>query len=95
MNLDASGLNIHFRGYPVTLVSDGVVRLLGGPASVPVGLRYLLAAAKDTAEPDEPSGWYFEADFDGTAISVERFGGVRSRDSHEGGQWSVFLPGER
>jgi hypothetical protein len=58
-------------------------------------LARVLRVAKDTAEPDEPSGWIFAADLDGTPVWIERFGGVRSEDRHDGGQWSVYLPAER
>jgi hypothetical protein len=94
--IDVTGYRLNFRGYPVTLVSDGVAALsqetgLGlGSALGPV-----LFLATDTAGPDEPSGWMFTSELDGHEVWIERFGGIRDEDSHKGGQWSVYLPAER
>ncbi len=97
--IDISGLGVQFRGYPVTLLSEGAAQAIGtghwAQDDLTAALLRALRAARDTAEPGEPSGWIFEADLDGTAVWVERFGGMRSQDSHEGGQWSVYLPAER
>jgi hypothetical protein len=93
---DISGWDISFRGYPVTLASPGVAALLPpGEGDAARAVLTILAAAVDTAEPDEPSGWIFESSLDGEDVWVERFGGMRETDRHEGGKWSVYLPGER
>lgn len=97
--IDVTDLSIQFRGYPVTLLSQGAYELIVKADTRPVEAHLLdmLATARDTAEPDEPSGWCFEAELCGEEACIERFGGMRdlSRDTHEGGQWSIFLPGER
>src|SRR6185312_8869005 len=97
--LDVTDLRIEFRGYLVTLLSQGAYELIVQTDTQPVEAHLLamLTTARDTAESDEPSGWYFEAQLCGKTAFVERFGGMRdlSRDTHEGGQWSVYLPGER
>jgi hypothetical protein len=104
--IDVSRLQIGWRGYPVTMVSPGVWSLLlraGGHDAVTRRLiRALLAVAKDTAEWDEPSGWIFESWLpsgpgETETIWIERVDGVRdvSEDKHEGGRWSIYLPGER
>ena len=92
---DIRHLELNWRGYPVTLLSDGVARLLG--PSPQTELLVALASAQDTAEPDEPSGWIFATEVGGEEVWVERFGGVRdfTTSRHEGGQWSVYLPEER
>ncbi len=104
--IDVSSLELHWRGYPVTLVSDGVAARLRA-SSHPAGgvLHGVLQEAVDTAESDEPSGWLFESHLAGFAhvglpdakVWIERFGGVRDLDigKHEDGQWSVYLPSER
>lgn len=97
---DIRACEIVFRGYPVTLLSDGVDELLGRLERAPGGdawahLLNALRDAVDTAEPDEPSGWIFKSSIGDTEVRIERFGGMRSRDRHEGGQWSVYLPSER
>jgi hypothetical protein len=97
--LNVTGLRIEFRGYPVTQLSQGAYELIvkAGTRPIEAHLLAMLATARETAEADEPPGWYFEAELCGKAACIERFGGIRdlSRDTHEGGQWSVFLPGER
>jgi hypothetical protein len=99
---DITALDIHFRGYPVTVVSDGAWKELWLEGSNCAGqkLRTLLHNAVDTAGPDEPSGWLFSSSLgtaDGTEVWIERFGGMRdfSTNRHEGGMWSVYLPAER
>lgn len=104
---DVSDYGISFRGYPVTLVSDDVDTLLQGIVSrygadkYATAIGVILAAAVDTAEHDEPSGWLFTSWlFDspsspGVEVNIERFGGIRSTDRHEGGMWSVYRPSER
>lgn len=94
--IDVTGYRLNFRGYPVTVVSDGVAALLAESSHGPAcDLSWVLRQATDTAGPGEPSGWYFTSDIDGTPVMIERFGGIRSADRHAGGQWSVFLPDER
>lgn len=44
--------------------------------------------------------WSGESSTPWTGVSnykvwIERFGGIRSEDRHEGGQWSLYLPSER
>lgn len=96
--IDATQLALEFRGYPVTVISEGVAELLPGDYhAASESLLATLSSAQDTAEPDEPSGWIFESELAGKRIWIERFGGIRDldRDRHEGGQWSVYLPSER
>jgi hypothetical protein len=102
MALDVSKGDLGFRGYPVTLLSEGVDRLLEDAAGDARGgawplLLAMLRDATDTAEPDEPSGWIFQSRLCGQTVWIERFGGMRdlSNDTHEGAQWSVYLPKER
>lgn len=93
--IDISNWDLRWRGYPVTVVSEGVAELLGGWTASAVG--DLLSRAVDTAEPGEPADWMFESELGGTKIWIERFGGVRNftTGKHEDGQWSVYLPSER
>ena len=97
MTIDASSAGFQFRGYPVTIISEGVEALLRCCGeSTETGLAAILHTATDTAEPDEPSGWIFQSRaVGGVTVWIERFGGMRERDRHEGGQWSVYLPSER
>ncbi len=101
LNVGSSGLI--FRGYPVTVISEGAddalaraVEAAPGTADVTL-LLAMLRDAVDTAEADEPSGWLFRSTLGGTEVWIERFGGVRDLPTsrHDGGQWSVYLPGER
>jgi hypothetical protein len=93
---DVTGYRLNFRGYPVTVVSDGVAALLAESShGAACDLSWVLRKAADTAEPGEPSGWYFSSDIDGHAVMIERFGGVRDDTGHHDGQWSVYLPEER
>ncbi len=103
MALNVSNSGQIFRGYPVTVISEGADDVLAraveaapGTADVTL-LLAMLRDAVDTAELDEPSGWLFKSSIGGTEVWIERFGGVRdlSNDRHEGGQWSVYLPEER
>ncbi len=88
--IDISGLGFQFRGYPVTIATEGAMALLAG--GVPSNLGRLLRESHDTAGPDEPSGWIFESDVNGKVVWIGRFGGLRETGRHEGGQWSVYLP---
>jgi hypothetical protein len=94
---DVSKLDVEFRGYPITIIGSGLSDLL--PAvdgeSVREILLDILRNAYDLAEPGEPSGWHFESHFLGQRVWIERFGGVRSEDRHDGGQWSIYLPADR
>jgi hypothetical protein len=51
---DISGLGFQFRGYPVTMLSPGAAQVLG--EDLAAGVARALREARDTAEPDEPSG---------------------------------------
>jgi hypothetical protein len=93
--IDVTSYRLNFRGYPVTLVSDGVAALLAESGHGSAWLSWVLREAADTAEPGEPYGWLFSSDIDGHVVQVERFGGVRDDTGHHDGQWSVYLPGER
>jgi hypothetical protein len=87
--IDVTSYRLNFRGYPVTLVSDGVASLLSESSHGPdCDLSYVLRQAHDTAQPpDEPSGWYFTSQLAGQTVSIERFG--------KPAMWSVFLTDER
>jgi hypothetical protein len=98
--IDISEYGFQFRGYPVTVASEGVMALLRRDGhGVACRLSWILQSATDTAELDEPSGWIFEAQLGTPAkpipVWIERFGGIRDTDRHEGGQWSVYLSSER
>ena len=98
--IDISEYGFQFRGYPVTIASERIMALLRQDGhGVAYRLSWILRSAKDTAEPDEPSGWIFEAHLRTPGkpipVRIERFGGIRDTDRHEGGQWSVYLPSER
>lgn len=96
--VSVSELGIHWRGYPVALVSDGIAGQLRHASDPGAVIAHLLSCAEDTAEPGEPSGWQFEAWPGGTGpqpVYIERFGGIRDEDRHEGGMWSIYLAGER
>lgn len=103
MALNVSRGGLIFRGYPVTVISEGAddalaraVAAAPGTADVTL-LLAMLRNATDTAEPGEPSGWIFRSHIGTTEVWIERFGGVRdlTAGTHEGGQWSVYLPEER
>ena len=86
--IDVTSYRLNFRGYPVTVVSDGVAELLAESSHGPdCDLSWVLRQAKDTAEAGDIFDWYFESDIDGTTVSIERFG--------DPSQWSVFLAHER
>ncbi len=86
--IDITSYRLNFRGYPVTLVSEGVAAMLAESSHGPdCDLSWVLRQAKDTAEAGDVFDWYFESSIDGRPVSIERFG--------EPSQWSVFLPGER
>lgn len=85
---------LNWRGYPVTVISDGALAALGGPGHEGELPRFLRRAV-DIAKPGEPSDWRFEMYVNGRNVWVERFGGIRETDRHPGGQWSVYLPEER
>jgi len=94
--IDISALDVHWRGYPVTIVSDGVRDLLGPTTrTASADLLVLLDEAEDVARAGEPSGWLFRSHLAGEDIRIERFGGIRGADNHDGGAWSVYLPAER
>ncbi len=94
--IDVTGYRLNFRGYPVTAVSDDVAALLAESSHGPAcDLSWVLHQATDTAEPGEPSGWYFRSELAGHTVMIERFGGIRSAGRHDGGMWSVYLPDER
>lgn len=103
MALNISACCLIFRGYPVTVISEGADDALGravdaAPGTVDVTvLLAMLRNAVDLAGPGEPSGWQFRSRIGTTEVWIERFGGIRdlSAGTHEGGQWSVYLPGER
>ena len=99
--IDISEHGFQFRGYPVTVASEGVMALISdSDHGVEPELAWILGMAEDTAGPDEPSGWLFKSFISpppegGTVVRIERFGGIRDTDRHEGGMWSIYLPGER
>ena len=96
-------MSLMFRGYPVTVISEGADDALAravatAPGSVDATvLLAMLRNATDTAEAGEPSGWLFRSRIGTTEVWIERFGGVRdlATGHHEDGQWSVYLPHER
>jgi hypothetical protein len=96
--IDIGNLDLHYRGYPVAVMSEGVAVLIGDDSDGQAArLREIISRAVETAGPGEPSGWIFESGLDGTTIWIERLGGMRDLDldRHDGGQWSVYLPDER
>jgi hypothetical protein len=103
MALSIGDGTLGFRGYPVTVISEGADAALARAVAAAPGttdvtlLLAMLRNAVDLAEPGEPSGWQFRSHIGGTEVWIERFGGVRdlTAGTHEGGQWSVYLPAER
>jgi hypothetical protein len=94
--IDTSEYGFQFRGYPVTVASGAVMSIISGPGhEVARALARILREAKDTAEPGEPAGWLFRSRVGTAIVYIERFGGIRETDRHEGAQWSVYLPSER
>ena len=91
--IDISAARLHFRGAPVTLMSEGVAALFrryGGFRCGGLGL--ILRTATDV----EPSGCILQSTaVGGETVWVERFGCTFEDGRHEGGRWSVFLPRER
>ena len=78
-----------FHGCPVTLISEGVEALLQRCGA---DLDSILRTATDV----EPSGCILQSTaVGGVTVWIERFGCTYEDGRHEGGEWSVFLPGER
>ena len=89
--IDVSPLDIHWRGYPVAVISDGVRERCGPePEHVSIDLIMLLGDAEDTAQPGEPSDRLFQSHLAGEDVWIERFD-----DDGNGHRWSVYLPAER
>ena len=86
--IDIRSAGIQFRGAPVTLMSEGVDALLRNCGA---DLEATLRAAADV----EPSGCIVQSRVGAGMVWAERFGCTFERGSHEGGEWSVFLPEER
>lgn len=91
--IDIGSAGLQFRGAPVTLMSEGVDALFRRCGqSVGSGLGLILRTATDV----EPSGCILQSSaVGGVTVWIERFGCAYEDGRHEGGEWSVFLPGER
>ena len=91
--IDISSAGIQFHGAPVTFMSEGVEALLRRCGeSTESGLGSMLQAPAYV----EPSGCIFQSSAVlGVTVWIERFGCTYEDGRHEGGGWSVFLPGER
>ena len=89
INISSAGFQFRL----VTLVSEGVAALLQRCGeTVESGLGSILRTATDV----EPSGCILQSSaVGGVTVWVERFGCAYEDGRHEGGEWSVFLPGER
>ena len=86
--IDVRRAGIQFRGAPVALISEGVAALFSRCG----GLDSILRTATDV----EPSGCLLQSSaVSGVTVWIERFGCTYEDGRHEGGGWSVFLPGER
>lgn len=94
---DITAGDIGFRGYPVKLLGDAAYEcLVRFSPTVNATIHLLLREMVDTAGPGEPSGWIFEAKLPtGDRFWLERCGGMRTEDRHEGGHWALYLPDER
>lgn len=91
--IDVSAAGVQFRSAPVALISEGVEALLRRCGeSVESGLGLILRTVTDV----EPSGCICQSRaVGGRQVVIERFGCTFEQGRHEGGAWSVFLPGER
>jgi hypothetical protein len=91
--IDISATGVQFRGALVTLMGEGVEALLRrNGESVEVGIGSILRTATDV----EPSGCICQSSaVGGVTVWIELFGCTFEDGRHEGGEWSVFLPGER
>ena len=91
--IDISSSGFHFRGAPVTLVSNGVAALLHRCGEdIEIGVGLILCTATDV----ESSGCILQSDaVGGVPVLIERFDCTFEQGRHEGGRWSVFLPSER
>ena len=89
--IDISSAGLQFHGAPVTLMSEGVEALLRW-YGLHEGLNLILRIATDI----DGSGCICQSSAVlGVTVWVERSGCTFEDGRHEGGAWSVFLPGER
>jgi hypothetical protein len=95
IDLQAIGINIQWRGYPVKYMSQGCWDVLAEAQEVHMELAETLRNARDMAELGEPADWYFADETGGQPIWIERAGGIRTGSGHEGGYWTMYLPAER
>jgi hypothetical protein len=107
--IDFTSAGFSWRGYPITIVSDGAADVLIPLREHGIPRRFLpnlvdlyrprlsalLESMTDLAGPGEPADWTFSGQLDGVTVWAERFGGVRDDRGHHGGGWSLYLPGER
>lgn len=95
--IDISDLGFQFRDAPVTLMSEGVEALLlrCGYRCAVTGLSLILSTATNPGKPDEFGCIFKSCAIGGEPVWVERFDCTFKQGRHEGGQWSVFLQGER
>ena len=103
--IDISALGFQFRGAPVTLMSEGVEELLGRTRMVRAALAQLRWCGEKAEAPldvilltatamADDCIWQSRA-LGSVPVWIERFGCTFEQGHHEGGEWSVFLPGER
>jgi hypothetical protein len=95
IDLQAVGIDVQWRGYPVKYMSQGCWDALASAGQIDEELAEVLRNAHHTAEPGEPADWYFTNESGGQPIWIEREGGIRTERGHEGGYWSIYLPTER
>ena len=89
--IDISSAGLQFHGAPVTLISEGVEALLRW-YGLHEGLNLILRIATDI----DGSGCICQSSAVlGVTVWIELFGCTFENGRHEGGEWSVFLPGER
>jgi len=94
--VDVTGLDIGYRGYPLTAISAPAIAERPELISATV-LMSVLAALVDVAEPDEPAGWLFTTTYLGRRLFLERCGGTRdlATSRHEQAGWVLYLEEDR
>lgn len=94
--IDFYDQNISFRGYPVSIITERCWEELANVDSKAPFLTVVmttLSFMEDTAGPDEPSDWLFEARLPaGGRVWLQRGGGMRGDGAHRGGYWTLMLP---